>query len=63
MSANRHHRFGQRQPEPAGDGMGERWIGIAGNELDGAILGRHRGFSPRLAGDNVEHIGFPRGTG
>src|SRR3984893_16565103 len=38
-------------------------VGIAGNQLDGAVLGRHRGFSPGLAGDNVQHIGFPCRTG
>jgi len=36
-----------------------RRIGVAGDELDRAVLGRHRGFSSRLAGDNVQHIAIP----
>ena len=57
------HGLGQRQVEPIGDGLRQRRVGIAGNQLDGAVLGRHRGFSPGLAGDNVQHIGFPCRTG
>ena len=53
------HGLGQRQSKPAGDFQSQGWIGVAGDELDRAVLGRHRRFSPRLAGDNVQHIGIP----
>ena len=36
----------ERQPEPIGDGVGERRVGIAGDQLDRAVLGRHRGLLP-----------------
>src|SRR5476651_2552845 len=52
--------LGQRQMQPFGDGVRQGRIGVAGDELDGAVLGRHRGFSPRLAGYDVQHMGHPR---
>src|SRR5258707_13415602 len=48
--------LGQRQMKPVGDFLRQRGIGGAGNELDGAVLGRHRRFSSRLAGYHVQHI-------
>jgi hypothetical protein len=51
--------LGQRQMEPVGDFLRQGRIGVAGDELDGAVLGRHRPFSPRLAGYDVQHIGIP----
>src|SRR5207237_9804598 len=43
----------QRQAELGGDSGGESRVGVAGDEFDGAVLGRHREFSSRLAGDLV----------
>jgi hypothetical protein len=37
-----HHRLGQRRREIGGDGIGERGIGVAGDELDCSIIGPHR---------------------
>ena len=37
-----HHRLGQRRREIGGDGIGERGIGVAGDELDRSIIGPHR---------------------
>jgi hypothetical protein len=51
--------LGGRKMQPVGDFLRQHRIGIAGNELDGAVFGRHRGFSPRLAGYNVQHIAIP----
>ena len=42
--------------QPVGDFLGQRGIGIAGDQLDRAVLGRHRRFSSRLAGYDVQHI-------
>ena len=57
------HGLGQRQVQPVGDFLRQRRIGIAGDQLDGAVLGRHRRFSPRLAGYDVQHIEKPCRTG
>ena len=54
-----NHALGQRQAEPVGDRLCKRRVGVAGDQLDRAVLGRHRGFSPDVAGDLVQHIGFP----
>ena len=57
MSAKRRtHGLGQRQMQPVGDFLGQHGIGIAGDQLDRAVLGRHRRFSSRLAGYDVQHI-------
>src|SRR5260370_1286996 len=53
------HGLGQRQSKPGSDFLRQGRIGIAGDQLDGAVLGRHRRFSPRFAGDFVQHIGIP----
>ena len=53
------HGLGQRQIEPARNRLRQRRIGVAGDKLDGAVLARHRGSSPHLAGYDVQHIGFP----
>ncbi len=53
------HGLGQRQFKPSGDFLRQRRIGVAGDKLDRAVLGRHRRFSPRLAGYNVQHIAIP----
>ncbi len=53
------HGLGQRHSKPGGDFLRQGRIGVAGDQLDRAVLGRHRRFSPRLAGDNVQHIGTP----
>src|SRR5882762_5796178 len=34
----------------------KRRIGVAGNQLDRAVFGRHRRLSPRLAGYDVQHL-------
>jgi hypothetical protein len=44
----------------SGDCLGQHGIGIAGDQLDRAVLGRHRRFSSRLAGYDVQHIENPR---
>ena len=51
-----NHGFGRRQMQPTGDFLGQRGIGIAGDQLDRAIFGRHQRFSSRLAGYDVQHI-------
>jgi hypothetical protein len=48
--------LGQRQMQPIGDFLRQHRIGIAGHELDRAVLGGHRRFSSRLAGYHVQHI-------
>ena len=40
-----------------GDFLRQHRIGIAGDQLDRAVLGRHRRFSPWPGGYNIEHIG------
>ena len=47
-----HHRLGQRRAEIAADGFGQRRIGIAGDELDRAVVARHsiRLLRPSFAG-------------
>ena len=55
--------LGQRLAQPLGDFLRQHRIGIAGDQLDGAVLGRHRGFPPRLAGYDVQHLGIPTRTG
>src|SRR4051812_5281259 len=53
------HRLGQRQVEALRDGLCESRIGVAGDELDGAVLGRHGRFLPRFAGYDVQHQKIP----
>jgi hypothetical protein len=50
--------LGQWQIQPFGDGLRQSWIGVAGDQLDRAVLGGHRRFSPRLAGYDVQHLGY-----
>ena len=52
------HGLGQRQAKSFGDFLRQRRIGVAGYQLDRAILGRHRPFSPRLAGYDVQHLKY-----
>ncbi|MEY9452458.1 hypothetical protein ABIG07_001406 [Bradyrhizobium ottawaense] len=51
-----HHRLGQRQVQALRDRLREGRIGVAGDELDGAVFGRHRRFLPRFAGYDVQHL-------
>src|SRR4029450_11458043 len=55
--------FGQRQVHPFGDGLRQHGIGISGDQLDRAVLGRHRRFSSRLAAYDVQRIEKSSGTG
>ena len=43
---------------PFGDGLRQSRIGVAGDQFDRAVLGGHRRFSPRLAGYDVQHLGY-----
>ncbi len=46
-------------PSQVGDFLRQDRIGIAGDQFDRTVLGRHRRVSPRLGGYNVQHIGLP----
>jgi hypothetical protein len=52
--------LGRGQFEPGGDFLGQHRVRVAGYELDGAVLGRHRRFSPQPGGYNIQHIENPR---
>ena len=51
------HGLGQRLVQALGDFLRQHRIGIAGDQLDRAVLGRHRRFPPSFGGYNVEHTG------
>ena len=36
-----HHRLGQRRADIGADALGQRGVGIAGDELDGSVVARH----------------------
>ena len=36
-----HHRFGERRTDIGANALGQRRIGITGNELDGSVIARH----------------------
>ena len=36
-----HHRFGQRRADIGADALGQRGVGIAGDELDRSVVARH----------------------
>ncbi len=57
-----YHRLGQRQVEALRDRLREGRIGVAGDKLDGAVLGRHGRFLPRFAGYDVQHQRIPTGS-